>query len=550
MMRWSRFGVIVLACMMVLVTVPRDVRARTADNWGFETGTLAGWSVLQEDNHVGVTGADAFAAPYWGSQMAVLGQPTSPVGAAHGKKLVMALANSGVPALETSRDLQPLKVKWGMNTIRREFTVNMTHLVFAYNVFSYFGSGLSRFAYSVSLLDGSGVIASSPSSAPNVGIGNRTMISSPSEVESSGWRVVDVDLSHYLYQQLAIEVSVESVMPFGTSDKGILAAYGPTWAYFDVNPPTPIIRADAMPEVRFVTPAVSGTTVAGTTADIVIEASDDHALADVRLLVNGVLAGQTMAPGLQTFHVSLQSGINTLQAVATDSTGKQVMVETTIYADAEGPVIVLSPISASVSSAVLTIEGTVRDAVSGLRSFAINDEPIIPFADGSFSEKLALMKGDNIVVVEAVDKAGNTTTRTFTVTYGGTFTAPPSIYVVLTIGSAEMQVNGMSQKIDAAPLIKDGRTLLPIRALIEALGGSVQWNASTKTATVMLGSRTVALTIGSEKALVNGSPVALDVPLMIVGGRTFLPLRAVAENLGLDLAWEPVSRTISFTYWP
>jgi hypothetical protein len=37
---------------------------------------------------------------------------------------------------------------------------------------------------------------------------------------------------------------------------------------------------------------------------------------------------------------------------------------------------------------------------------------------------------------------------------------------------------------------------------------------------------------------------------MIVGSRTFLPLRAVAENLGLDLAWEPISRTISLTYWP
>ena len=97
----------------------------------------------------------------------------------------------------------------------------------------------------------------------------------------------------------------------------------------------------------------------------------------------------------------------------------------------------------------------------------------------------------------------------------------------------------MTRKMDAAPFIKDGRTLLPIRALIEALGGSVQWNASTRTATVMLGSRTVALTIGSTTALVNGTPITLDVAPMIVGGRTFLPLRAVAENLGLDLAWEP-----------
>ena len=215
------------------------------------------------------------------------------------------------------------------------------------------------------------------------------------------------------------------------------------------------------------------------------------------------------------------------------------------------PVIVLSPIPSSVSSAVLTVAGTVRDAVSGLRSFTINGESVVPFADGSFTEKLALVKGDNVIVVEAVDNAGHVASQTFTVTYKSASTsAPSSLDVVLTIGSAEMQVNGISQKMDAAPLIKDGRTLLPIRALIEALGGSVQWNASTKTATVMLGSRTVVLTIGSKKALVNGSPVALDVAPMIVGGRTFLPLRAVAENLGLDLAWEPVSRTISFTYWP
>jgi hypothetical protein len=113
-----------------------------------------------------------------------------------------------------------------------------------------------------------------------------------------------------------------------------------------------------------------------------------------------------------------------------------------------------------------------------------------------------------------------------------------------------MEVNGLSRRLDAAPFIKDGRTLLPIRALIEALGGSVQWNPSTRTATVLLGSRTVALTIGSKTALVNGTPITLDVAPEIKNGRTFLPLRALGENLGLDLAWEPISQTISLTWWP
>jgi hypothetical protein len=145
---------------------------------------------------------------------------------------------------------------------------------------------------------------------------------------------------------------------------------------------------------------------------------------------------------------------------------------------------------------------------------------------------------------------GNKTVREVTVELAAGSASPSYKTVTLTIGKTDMDVNGMPVGMDAAPLIKDGRTFLPIRALIETLGGSVQWNASTKTVRVMLGSRTVALTIGSKTALVNGSPVTLDVAPMIVKGRTFLPLRAVAENIGLDLAWEPVSQTISFTYWP
>jgi len=109
--------------------------------------------------------------------------------------------------------------------------------------------------------------------------------------------------------------------------------------------------------------------------------------------------------------------------------------------------------------------------------------------------------------------------------------------------------------MDAAPMIRNARTLLPIRALIEQLGGSVTWNAATKTATVKLGDHTVVLTVDRNIALVNGRSVAIDagnpkVVPEIISGRTYLPLRFVAENLGLDLAWDAASQTISFTYWP
>ena len=266
--------------------------------------------------------------------------------------------------------------------------------------------------------------------------------------------------------------------------------------------------------------------------------------------VNGRVIVDPVGIGLINYMLALTEGRNDVEITGVDGAGNWTSQKLVIYLDSMAPVLSVDALPSSVSSSTLPIVGSAVDAVSGLKSLTINGEPVTPFLDGSFSEKVTLVRGANDIVVEAMDKAGNTTSQTFAVTYGGTSTAPSSIYAVLTIGSMDMEVNGMTRKMDAAPFIKDGRTLLPIRALIEALGGSVQWNASTRTATVALGSRTVALTIGSTTALVNGTPITLDVAPMIVGGRTFLPLRAVAENIGLDLAWEPISRTISLTYWP
>ncbi len=308
------------------------------------------------------------------------------------------------------------------------------------------------------------------------------------------------------------------------------------------------MRPDAMAPVIDLPDGVPQSAV-GSPYDLHLVVTDDTSIADVGIFENGQRVGGSFTGGELRVRLSLPDGQHQLVIVAVDGIGNRTERAITLVVDTRPPVLTIDP-PASVSTAMFTLTGSAVDAVSGLASLTINDEAVIPFLDGSFSVKLALVKGANAFVIEAVDRAGNITSQTFTVTYGGTSTAPSSIYAVLTIGSMDIEVNGMTRKMDAAPFIKDGRTLLPIRALIEALGGSVQWNPSTETATVMLGSRTVALTIGSPTALVNGTPITLDVAPMIVKGRTFLPLRAVAENIGLDLAWEPVSRTVSLTYWP
>jgi hypothetical protein len=122
---------------------------------------------------------------------------------------------------------------------------------------------------------------------------------------------------------------------------------------------------------------------------------------------------------------------------------------------------------------------------------------------------------------------------------------PPSHTLVLTIGSSAMSVDGRRATLDSPPIIREGRTLLPIRAVIEALGGSVAWEAVQRKATVTLGTHTVEVWIGSRQARVDGVNVALDVAAIIVNSRTLLPLRFVAENLGCTVTWDPVERTVT-----
>jgi photosystem II stability/assembly factor-like uncharacterized protein len=119
--------------------------------------------------------------------------------------------------------------------------------------------------------------------------------------------------------------------------------------------------------------------------------------------------------------------------------------------------------------------------------------------------------------------------------------------LVLTIGSPAMSIDGTPATLDSPPIIREGRTLLPIRAMIEALEGSVAWDAVAHKATVMLGAHTVEIWIGSRQARVDGAYVTLDVAAMIVNSRTLLPLRFVAENLGCTVTWDPIARTVTIT---
>ena len=85
---------------------------------------------------------------------------------------------------------------------------------------------------------------------------------------------------------------------------------------------------------------------------------------------------------------------------------------------------------------------------------------------------------------------------------------------------------------EGAPYITNGHTMVPIRSVIEGLGGTVDWDPDLNGARCSLNGITITMPIGSEYAYVNGSPIKMTTPAIVKNGRTMIPVRFVAETLG------------------
>lgn len=106
-------------------------------------------------------------------------------------------------------------------------------------------------------------------------------------------------------------------------------------------------------------------------------------------------------------------------------------------------------------------------------------------------------------------------------------------------------VNGKEVVFDQLPVIIDGRTLVPLRAIFEALGADVSWDETTKTVTSTLGDITVKLTIDTNTMLVNEETKTLDVNAQIISSRTMVPVRAIGEAFGALVGWDDATKTVT-----
>lgn len=104
--------------------------------------------------------------------------------------------------------------------------------------------------------------------------------------------------------------------------------------------------------------------------------------------------------------------------------------------------------------------------------------------------------------------------------------------------AVDLYVDGGALQTDVPPTILNGRTLVPLRAIFEALDADVTWDNATQTASAQKASTTVQVTIDNTTAYVNGRAQTLDAPAKLIGGRTMVPARFVSESLDARVLWD------------
>lgn len=110
-----------------------------------------------------------------------------------------------------------------------------------------------------------------------------------------------------------------------------------------------------------------------------------------------------------------------------------------------------------------------------------------------------------------------------------------------------LKVDGTAVETVVPPVIIKEKTLIPARAVFESMGAEVSWDEAARLVTVAMGASQVKLTIDSATAFVNGAPVTMEVPAMIINDKTLIPVRFVGESLSCGIGWDDLSRTVLIT---
>ena len=224
------------------------------------------------------------------------------------------------------------------------------------------------------------------------------------------------------------------------------------------------------------------------------------------------------------------------------------VLSVTAVADTTAPVITVAAgiDGSTVSSDVFVVKGTVADDTDTISYIYINGTQV-NVVGGAFMYTVKLVAGENAITLQAADSVPNLATKIIKVTLTA---AAAKTVIVLTVGADVVSVDGKATSIEAAPEIVNSRTFVPIRFIAETFGATVEWLPETQGITITLGDMTIGLQIGNATAVISGNIVSLPAAPYIKNGRTMVPLRVISESFGGDVAWDPATRTITISYMP
>lgn len=195
------------------------------------------------------------------------------------------------------------------------------------------------------------------------------------------------------------------------------------------------------------------------------------------------------------------------------------------------------------------------------------------YSNGSLYKTLTVTNGEKYGTLPTPSLSGSTFDGWYTKVSGGSkitssstvnLTANQTLYarfsaiqtsggtITLQIGNSKMTVNGASKSIDeqgTVPVIRNDRTLLPVRAVFEAMGGTVGWDSSSRVVTLTKDGKTLYLGIDNTLSWdSNGKYYTLDSAPIILNNRTMLPIRFVVEYFGGSVSWNGTTKTVTITY--
>lgn len=129
--------------------------------------------------------------------------------------------------------------------------------------------------------------------------------------------------------------------------------------------------------------------------------------------------------------------------------------------------------------------------------------------------------------------------------YKGQLSSPPMSKVTLTINKKTVTVNDKPMTLEQAPVIIKDNTMIPVRFVAEALGGTVTWSDAERKVTIVRGDKLMELWIDKADILVNGERVTAEVAPRIMNNLTVVPLRLISEKFGWKVGWEPKGQVIT-----